>query len=466
MSNYLIPLDELIRYYDPNEVDSVVKYARLLLRGTLRPHLSLEHIEYALSYEGKGNFGNILEAGYFKVKNNNQSRPDIPECGIEIKSGQVKVIKQSKDVLKERLKISMIDYMGGFQAQSLEESLLWPKLAKILLLLFRRDRFLPRIDEECVYSDVLSWSQDEIKQMSEDWLYIKSMVLSGKANELSEGHTWYLGACTAGANSMTLRDAAGGVRAKARAFSLKTPYLNFKLGYTTSIKGPKILLRPKIGQTLDEYILTNMSAYFGKPLDQVASSIGRSELSESFAKNMGSKVARALLEEIAGRRTDDISSDFEQFRKAGVIERAVALEQNGSLKECISFPAFKWKELEEEEKWEDSDLYTLLTTKFFFTVYQKTSTTMPILLGCFFWTMPIHDLDLMEKLWSDTKLKIMRGEYDGFIKKSEHDIGHVRPHARDSSDTYPTPQGGVQTKKSFWLNNDYIRDVVNKELKL
>jgi DNA mismatch repair protein MutH len=465
LSTYLIPIEKLRSiYYDPNDAVSVVAFAKQLINETLRPHLSPEEI--ALSNTGKGDFGNLLEAGYFKVKNNNESRPDIPESGIEIKSGQVKVVRSTQDVLKERLKISMIDYMRGFEAQSLQESVLWPKLEKILLLLFRKDGSSLRIDEKCVFSDLLSWSQDDIKQMSEDWLHIRGMVMDGRANELSEGHTWYLGACTAGANAATLRDAPCGVRAKVRAFSLKTPYLNYKLGYTSNMRGPKVLLLPKTGQTLDEYILSNMSTFFGKPLDLVAASIGRAELSQSFAKNMRSKVARALLEEIAGRHTVDISTDFEQFRKAGVIEKAVALEKNGSLKECISFPAFKWKELNEEVNWEDSELYGLLTNKFFFTVYQKTSTTMPLLIGCFFWTMPLKDLELMRLLWLDTKEKIRIGRYDDFIKKSQHDVGHVRPHARDALDTNPTPQGGVQTKKSFWLNNDYIKEVITKELKL
>lgn len=350
MSNYTIPKEDLIAsYYDPRDLESVRSYAKQLLKGTLRHYLS--PIEIALASGGKGDFGNLLEAAYFKVKNNNEARPDIPESGIEIKSGQVKLVRGSREVIKERLKLSMIDYMKGFEASNLEESLLWPKLEKILLLLFRRDAIVLRIDEQCVFSDLLSWTLDDMKQMSEDWLHIKNMVSSGKANELSEGHTWYLGACTAGANSVTLRGAPGGIRAKVRAFSLKTPYLNFKLGYAKDFKGPKVLLKPDVGQTLDEYILTNISTFFDKPIDQVALSIGRSELSESFAKNMRSKVARALLEEITGRHTSDISTNFEQFRKAGVIEKAVALEKNGSLRECISFPAFKWVELDNEEEW-------------------------------------------------------------------------------------------------------------------
>ena len=464
MSNYLVPIVNLP--YDPNNLESVVGYAKKLLNKSLRYSLTAEEVRYAESKVGKGDFGNLLESCYFKVRINSESRPDIIESGIEIKSGQVKVIRNSKDVIKERLKISMINYMNDFQAKSLEEALLWSKLEKILLLLFRKDSNSLRIDETCVYSDLLLWSSDDIKQMSEDWLHIKQMVTSGNANDLSEGHTWYLGACTAGANSTTSREAPGWIKAKVRAFSLKSSYLNYKLGYSVKISTPKVLLKPNAGESLDSFILSNMGHFFNKPIDQISSLIGRPEMSQSFAKNMRSRVGRAILEEVAGRQTSNVTTVFEQFSKAGVIEKTITLESNGRLRESVSFPAFKWKELNEEVEWESSELYAILTTKFFFTVFKKTSSTMPILVGCFFWTMPRIDLDLMKALWIDTKQKIKDNNYGDFIKLSQHEVGHVRPHARDASDTYPTPNNGAQTKKSFWLNNDYIQDVAAKALRL
>ncbi len=461
MSNYLSPINEL--EYDPNDVRSVIDYAQKLLSGSLRPYLSATQL--AASSSGKGDFGNLLEEAYFKVKNNNESRPDIYESGIEIKSGQLVADKNLKDSLKERLKISMIDYMSGFDSKNLLESHLWTKLEKILLMLFRRNQSL-RIDQECVYADLLTWTSDDVKQMSEDWLSIKQMVLSGKANDLSEGNTWYLGACTAGASSLSLRNAPGDIRVKVRAFSLKRPYLNYKLGYGVKVNAPKILLVPEVGETLDTFILKNMKPFFGKSVGQVATLLHRPKLSESFAKNMKSLLARAILEEISNKHTDNISTDFEQFRKAGVIEKAVTLETSGTLKESISFPAFKWKELDEEDEWENSVLYSILTTKFFFTVFQKVKSGEPILLGCFFWTMPSKNLEAMKDLWIDTKLKISNNDYDNFLGQAQHEVGHVRPHAANALDKFPTPQGGNQTKKSFWLNSSYIKNIVAAELKL
>ena len=457
-------MEELIaKYYDPNSLESVINYANLIHDKTLRPHLSPQELE--LTSEGKGDFGNLLEAAYFKVRNNNESRPDIPESGIEIKSGQVKLVSGSRVVIKERLKISMIDYMGSFDKNNLADSKLWPKLENLLLLLFKKDGHSLRIDETCVYSNLLKWNEDDIKQMSSDWLHIRNKVLSGNANELSEGQTWYLGACTAGANSTTLRNAPMGTRAKVRAFSLKSSYLNFKLGYSPKSNAPKAILSPSVGQTLDDFILTNMQVFFDKPLDKLASMIHRPNLAVTGAKNKISSVARALLEEIAGKHTTDVSTNFEQFEKAGVIERAVTLEKSGSLKESLSFPAIKWTELAQELEWEDSELYSILTSKFFFTVFKKTTEDMPIFIGCFFWTMPTDDMEKMKQVWLDTKDKVIAGEYERFIAITDDCIGHVRPHATKGA-TYPTPQGQTQKRQSFWLNSSYVKKVVVKELKL
>lgn len=462
MSNYLIPLDELVaNYYDPNNIESILNYTKRLKGYTLRPHLSPTENEIACL--GKGDFGNLLESAYFKIRNNNESRPDLPELGIEIKSGQVKVIKGSKDVFKERLKISMIDYMSSFDEETLQESKLWPKLEKILLLLFRKDGLSLRIDETCTYSDLIIWTIEDIEQISADWLAIKNKVNSGKAHTLSEGDTWYLGACTAGSDSTTLRNAPLGVHAKVRAFSLKPAYLNYKLGYKTKPKGPKVILTPEKGQTLDEFIISNMEAFFDNPLDEVAFKIGRPSLASSTAKNKSSNIARALLEEIAGKHTVNISSDFEQFRKAGVIERTITLEKTGTLIESLSFPAMEWVEIANEQTWEESELYSLITSKFFFTVFKKSSLSMPIFIGCFFWTMPLEDIEIMKNIWLDTKSKVAENDYESFIGIATGMIGHIRPHGVKGA-TYPTPQGGIQKRQSFWLTNKYVKRVISEKL--
>jgi DNA mismatch repair protein MutH len=77
--------------------------------------------------------------------------------------------------------------------------------------------------------------------------------------------------------------------------------------------------------------------------------------------------------------------------------------------------------------------------------------------------MPIQDLDKdYYELWRDTVSKIKEGNYDGFMKSTENRVGHVRPKARGSKDLMETPQGTYVKKKSFWLNRNYIAEVIEK----
>ena len=57
-------------------------------------------------------------------------------------------------------------------------------------------------------------------------------------------------------------------------------------------------------------------------------------------------------------------------------------------------------------------------------------------------------------------------EFDGDVtrnnlpKQSENRVAHVRPHARDASDTYPLPDGREMTKQCFWFNRTYVESII------
>ena len=63
--------------------------------------------------------------------------------------------------------------------------------------------------------------------------------------------------------------------------------------------------------------------------------------------------------------------------------------------------------------------------------------------------MPWSDLQIMEQVWRDTQSKILKGDFDHFIKISDKMIGHVRPKAINAEDLMLTQLGTYQKKKSF-----------------
>ena len=78
-----------------------------------------------------------------------------------------------------------------------------------------------------------------------------------------------------------------------------------------------------------------------------------------------------------------------------------------------------------------------------------------------FWNMPYEDRLMVEKVWQDTIKKIKEGDYDNFVSISDDKVAHVRPHAKNASDTNLTPQGEQRIKLSFWLNSKYLKEIIS-----
>ena len=53
--------------------------------------------------------------------------------------------------------------------------------------------------------DEWNFPNTDLEIIKKDWKLIKQKVADGKAHELSEGDTFYLGACTKGANANSTR---------------------------------------------------------------------------------------------------------------------------------------------------------------------------------------------------------------------------------------------------------------------
>ena len=94
------------------------------------------------------------------------------------------------------------------------------------------------------------------------------------------------------------------------------------------------------------------------------------------------------------------------------------------------------------------------------------------------WNMPNHDIENHVKyIWLKTQECVVSGKIVKKIEKngkritnfpgiSSNNICHVRPHARNTNDTYPLPVrdkvSGLTEymKHCFWLNNKYIEQIL------
>ena len=149
----------------------------------------------------KGGMGTLIEERFFGYKANSDQKPDFPEAGVELKASCFDVKKNGDYSAGERLVLTMIP-MDGPIADDFFASHVWRKSEKILLVYYERDRSIDSYDQVIRYVKLITPSDEDLKIIREDYDKIASLVKAGKANEMSEGMTSYLGACTKGASAL------------------------------------------------------------------------------------------------------------------------------------------------------------------------------------------------------------------------------------------------------------------------
>lgn len=182
--------------------------------------------------DNKGNLGQIIEEKHFHYMCNNDSRPDFHEAGVELKVTPYKINPNGKKVAKERLILTMIDYFSVVN-EEFETSHLWNKSKLILLVYYlylKETQF--RLDYKIDYVKLFTPPEQDIKIIKHDYDVIVKKIKAGKAHELSEGDTMYLGAATKAASSADRRKQPFSEElAKPRAFSFKSSYMTYVLNH-------------------------------------------------------------------------------------------------------------------------------------------------------------------------------------------------------------------------------------------
>ena len=457
--------------FDLNSSRSILNFAQKLKNKTLRECCGEEIEQHG--YSGKGNFGQILEKYYFGYEPNSVAEPDFTEVGIELKSSPLKTLKNGEYRSKERLVLNIINYLEVYK-EEFEKSTFWKKNAHLLLVFYLHDKDLSLLDYIIKLVDLWEYPKEDLKIIRRDWEYINQKIREGKAHELSEGDTFYLGACTKGSTALkSFRDQPfSSEKAKQRAYSLKQGYVNHIIAKIakeeTAIYG-KIIKQPEVldtNQTIEEIVVSKFQPFYGKTALQIEEelNLNLNQKSKSYFANLTNAILGL-----------ELGQKIEEFDKADIQIKTIRIKENNLPKEDISFPTFKYDELVLTD-WDDSDFKTILESKFFFVFYQFENQNL-ILKKVKFWNMLQSDISEAKNVWDATIETIKRGEIvkevtnkgirkTFFPKKSQNRISHVRPHARNAADTYDLPIPDkltgltTYTKHCFWLNAKYVRDEI------
>ncbi len=459
--------------YNPSDKNSVIEYAKKLKGKSLRQICDPKILEH--SYSGKGNFGQVLEKFYFGYEPNSTAEADFAQIGMELKSSPLKQLKNNEFRSKERLVLNIINYINVVN-QNFENSDFIKKNASILLIFYLHQAGIDILDLIIKLVDEWSFPSTDLEIIKKDWEKITKKIADGKAHELSEGDTFYLGACTKGANALSVRKQPfSEIPAKQRAYSFKQGYVNHIIASIsnepTEIYGrliPSVVVAKK--QTIEEIVVSKFKPFYGKSEEEILEKLDLNL--NKKAKSFYANLTKAIL-------GISLDKEIEEFEKAEIMVKTVRLKENNLPKEDISFPTFKYEEIVNED-WENSDFKDILDHKFLFVFFQFEDEKL-VLRKVKFWNMPYSDLLKVEKVWTKTQQIVAKGEIvkgfktdkngkvsreTNFPNKSFSNISHVRPHAKDASDTYSLPKKDKLTKQMeytkhcFWLNNSYVKDEI------
>ena len=429
----------------------------------------------SLAKSNKGVIGQIIEEGVFHYPVNSRAQADFEDLGVELKVTGLKKIKKNEYVAKERLVLNIINYMLEYNIP-FEESSFWKKNASLLLMFYlyedRNDFNFRMID-----SILHTFSGKDLEIIKQDWKKISDKINNGLADTLSEADTMYLGACTKGADSASSyrQQPASDKLAKQRAYCLKQSYMNtiIKRNFIGEKCASIVSFEELKNSTFEMIMGSKLGQYYG---------MSENELFEKFnIKNSSKMKNRFNILVAAMLGINGHINKTDEFQKANLELKTIRIEENGTIKEHMSFPTFKYTEIV-KEKWETSILREKFnTTKYMFVVFKKKN-------GIYyfdkikFWNMPLAVLDnQVKETWKQTVEIISsgniikgidsKGYYQTNLPTSKlNHICHVRPHDQTginkSGKGYDLP---VQdkftgltkyTKYCFWIDKNYILSII------
>lgn len=442
--------------YDVSSAKSILEYSKKLPGHSLDELINFA--ESAENLKNKGNLGNLVEEYFFKIHPGNEQAPDFKEAGVELKTTGIVKKKDGNYKAKERLVLTMIDYLG-LANETWDNNSLMKKCKQMLILFYIYDGSMPAIKRKFALRPLLwDFPQSDLEIIKQDWQTIVDKIRAGKAHELSEGDTFYLAACrkgSGGSKEPLRKQPFSNELAKSRAFSLKPSYVNkmvelasngnedqedsiFSSNYQASIGFANV-------------VRMRLHKYIGKTVGEISTILDCHDL------NNDKSFRRSLVIRMLGGKTKQLK----ELSEADIELKVIMVREDFKPKEDMSFPYFSYTEIVNQD-WEDSDFFNVLERKFLFAVFKEEENGDMIFKGASFWNMPYEDKKEAQSVWEKTKRQIQKGHAEDLPKKSESPVAHVRPHARNASDTIKTPQGDFLVKKCFWLNSDYIQAQLKK----
>ena len=181
--------------YNPASAKSILKHGEALLGHSLK-----ELHDDAVLFNGKGGLGTSVEFFHYGYEPNSDAEPDFIEAGLELKCTPMKLLADNSMAAKERLVLNIINYIEEAE-KSFETSSFWHKNKFLLLMFYLHQSGVNPVD--MLFKLIRTWKfpNEDLKIITDNWNIIHNKILSGHANELTEGETFYLVPCMKGSRA-------------------------------------------------------------------------------------------------------------------------------------------------------------------------------------------------------------------------------------------------------------------------
>lgn len=302
--------------------DEINAASKLLIGKKLSDFLILDNAK------NKGNVGQAIETQYFGLKNNSSKEADFIDAGVELKVIPYKELKRGGISPKERMVLSLINYSKDYNIPFLE-SHLYKKIQKLQIIeyIHNKDNFADSVINKAFQYEL---SERDIKIMEHDYNVIMQKIKDGKAHEISESDTEYLGACTKGMgkNKDFVEQPFSETKAKRRAFSMKPcliKAINDIAEDNTTIPLFRIEELNK-SASFEELLRNRLKKYINIDMKKLIKDFNVNQVSKNALPTLISKMLQV----------DGKLQNADEFRKAGIAPKTARII-NGKLAEQISF---------------------------------------------------------------------------------------------------------------------------------
>lgn len=462
------------RLYDADEIEYLAKSA---IGKTFRELKDSELISFTEKELNKGDLGQLVEKALYGIETNSESEPDFMPAGVELKVTPYKKNKGKSLSAKERLVLNIINYNTEY-ANDFKSSHFWFKNRRLQLLWYLHEANKEKLDFKITNELFLSLDfSDDLYQIEKDWYTIVNKIREGRAHELSEADTMYLGACTKGNGTSMRTQPFSSEKAKQRAFCFKQSYMTQLVRkYIGDYEDVEKIVKDR-NLTFEDYIKSTLSKYQNKSVSELVKTF---EVDSKKAKNLNFMLVSRMFG-VKGNLTET-----EEFKKANIVPKTITINSDKSIRESMSFPAFKFSEIINED-WDTCELKEMFeTTKYLFCIF-KIENNEKIFKGIKLWNMPGNIISNdVRRCWEETVYRIKNGvkltiDSKGLVSNNlpgsrDNLYVHVRPHTNKSAyklqngfekgnvkaDADLLPQGDYMTKQSFWINNSYLKEIVSE----